>query len=204
MQSRFASLRWTLGALIGGACLALATPGVALAHSGFGDGAGFIQGALHPWAGLDHLFAMIAVGLWAGQRGGQAVWVVPATFLAVMTMGGAIGIAGISLPGVEAAIVASVLVLGLAVAGAIRMPLAASCVLVGAFALFHGHAHGAEMPATASGLSFAGGFLAATACLQALGVGLAMASQRRGSTAAVRMAGAGIAACGLGFCLLLL
>lgn len=203
MRPRIASLCWVFGAVVGAMGVVLATPAVAHAHTGLGDAAGFAHGVLHPWTGLDHLCAMIAVGLWAAQCGGKAVWVVPLTFLGVMTFGGALGMTGVALPGVEPGIAASVLVLGVLIAAAVQLPLVATASLVALFALFHGHAHGAEMPATASGLAYALGFLAATASLLALGVGLATVCQRRGSTTAVRIAGGMIAACGLGFCAML-
>jgi urease accessory protein len=192
-----------LGAAAGGAGFTLALPAVAYAHTGLGDAAGFVHGVLHPWMGLDHLCAMIAVGLWAAQRGRKAVWLMPLTFLAVMAFGGILGFAGAPLPAIEPGIAVSVLVLGVMVAAAVRLPLAATALLVGLFALLHGHSHGAEMPASATGLAYAMGFLAATASLHALGIALAIVCQRRDWAAAVRVAGGMIAACGAGFCLLL-
>src|SRR5579883_978366 len=138
------------------ALLAL-VPVLASAHPGHGTH-GFASGFSHPLLGLDHILAMVAVGLWAAQLGGRSLWAVPATFVGVMSVGGMLGLLGVPLPMVEAGILASVLILGLFIATAVRLPLAASMLLVGAFALFHGHAHGTEIPATASGLTYGLGF----------------------------------------------
>ena len=130
------------------------TPSLALAHPGHGPATGLANGLAHPLTGMDHLCAMIAVGLWAAQRGGKALWAVPLTFVSMMTLGAIIGMGGHPLPFVEQGIAASVLILGILIAAAIRLPVAASAILVGLFALFHGYAHGAEMPGTASGLLY--------------------------------------------------
>jgi urease accessory protein len=148
--------------------------------------------------GLDHLCAMVAVGLWAAQRGGRAIWVVPATFVLVMAMGGMLGVAGVSVPLVEPGIIASVLILGLLVAAAVRLPVAASAAVVGLFAIVHGYAHGAEMPVSASGLLYGAGFMVATAALHLCGIGLACAIARWGSVRHVRFAGGAVALCGIG------
>lgn len=169
-------------------------PAFAQAHPGHAAGAGFTHGFAHPMMGLDHLLAMLAVGLWAAQLGGRATWLVPAAFVSVMTAGAGLGMSGVHLPLVEQGIIASVLVLGLLIASAARLPLAASAALVGVFALFHGVAHGAEMPASASGLAYAAGFALATAALHA--VGLLVAKSTRGEW--VRLAGAAIAMMALG------
>jgi urease accessory protein len=149
-------------------------PTLALAHSGHGDPLGFAHGFAHPLGGLDHVLAMIAVGLLAAHLGGRALWLVPASFVAVMALAGALGAAGMALPLVELGIAASVVVLGLAVALRVNLPTVAAMALVGFFAVFHGQAHGAEMPAAASALAYGVGFLAATALLH--GVGLALGS----------------------------
>lgn len=141
--------------------------------------------------------AMLAVGLWAFQLGGRAVWRVPATFVAVMALGGAAGVAGVRLPGVEAGVLASVLVLGLLVATAKRLPLPLGLSLVGLFAFFHGHAHGAEMPVTASAPGFATGFVLATAGLHVIGVGLAWLVSRCVNESGVRFAGAAVVVAGV-------
>jgi urease accessory protein len=174
----------------------LLIPTLAQAHPGHGA-TGFVQGFSHPLSGLDHLLAMLAVGLWAAQMGGRARWAVPATFVSLMALGGALGMAGLHLPMVEPGIAASVLVLGLLIAASARLSLAAAMPLVGVFALFHGFAHGAEMPASVSGFEFAAGFVLVTATLHAAGIGLGMAMQRVASAPLVRFAGAAIAVAGV-------
>jgi urease accessory protein len=171
------------------------------AHTGAGPASGLAHGFGHPLAGLDHICAMLAVGLWAAQRGGRAVWAVPLSFVSVMVIGGALGAAGVALPAVEQGIAASVFVLGVLVACAVRMPVVAAGALVGFFALFHGQAHGAEMPASASGFAYGAGFVMATALLHAAGLGTASWIARMGRMRLVRFAGGGIAACGLWLCL---
>ncbi len=179
----------------------LLVPALAQAHPGVpGHTHGFGNGLLHPLTGLDHICAMVAVGLWAAQRGGRALWLVPITFVSIMTVGGALGIGGIHIPYVEQGIAASVLVLGIFIAAAIRLPLAASMTIVGLFALFHGYAHGAEMPDTASGFAYGIGFIVATASLHLAGVTLGFTTQRFASAQVVRYLGGGIAACGVYLC----
>jgi urease accessory protein len=151
-------------------------PNLALAHSG--TGGGLMHGVLHPFTGLDHLFAMIAVGLWAAQLGGRATWLVPLTFVVVMAVGGMLGMAGISLPFAEAGIVASLLVLGVLIAAWVRLPLIASMTLVGIFALFHGFAHGVEMPEGTSG--YMPGFMLSTVVLHLTGIGIQICLDRVG------------------------
>lgn len=195
---RHISLPTSLGALLG---LAAATsPSVALAHTGAGDH-GFAGGALHPLTGLDHLCAMIAIGLWAAQVGGSARRWIPLSFLGVFAVGGAIGMAGVRVPLVEPSIAASVVVIGLLIAAGARLPLAASAALAGCFALVHGHAHGHEaiaaMGATTELLAYGAGFMLAAAGLLAAGVAAGELLQRSRATNALRLAGAAVAACGL-------
>jgi urease accessory protein len=168
----------------------LAFASVALARPLAG---GLLAGVRHPLTGLDHLIAMIAVGLWAGQMGGKARWRVPCAFVALMLVGGALGLAGIPLPFVESGVVASVFVLGLLVAAAVRWRPLASVALVGVFAVFHGHAHAAEVAAGVSGLEFAAGFAATTAALHGVGLLLAAALGRLDRPALLRWAGALVA-----------
>jgi urease accessory protein len=175
----------------------LLTPSFVQAHTGVGATHGFSHGFFHPLTGLDHLCAMIAVGLWAAQLGGRALWTVPLTFISVMAVGGAMGVAGVPMPFVEQGIAASVLILGLLIAAAINLPVTASAPIVGIFALFHGHAHGAEMPVSASGLSYGIGFILATAMLHAVGIGFGIGVQRISTARIVRFAGAAITACGV-------
>jgi urease accessory protein len=174
-----------------------ATVSGASAHTFGAQGAGFAQGFAHPFGGIDHLLAMVAVGLWAAQRGGRALWAVPIAFVAMMALGGVAGALGLALPLVEFAIAASLIALGLAVAFAVRLPVALSALLVGLFALFHGHAHGNELPETASALAYGIGFIAATASLHALGVATGVLLKRDAGRLLVRFGGAGIAATGL-------
>jgi urease accessory protein len=150
-----------------------AVPTVASAHPGH-EGAGFVHGLLHPLSGIDHILAMVAVGLFAARLGGRALWLVPASFVTAMALAGAAGMTGFALPHVEAGIALSILVLGGAIAFDMTMPIAAAMALVAFFAVFHGYAHGAEMPETTSGLAYGGGFLAATAALHAAGIGLGL------------------------------
>ncbi len=175
----------------------LFAPLLAQAHILPGEPNGFTSGFNHPLHGLDHILAMVAVGLWAAQLGGRARWLVPASFATLMTAGGALGMAGLHLPMVEAGIVVSVLALGIFIATAARLPVAASMAVVGLFALFHGHSHGTEIPAAASGLSYALGFVLATAALHGCGVGLGMLAQKQAATPAIRFAGAAIALAGI-------
>src|SRR5581483_4853903 len=152
----------------------------------------FAHGFAHPLSGLDHLLAMVAVGLYAALLGGRALWLVPASFVTMMTVGGAIGMAGIALPYTEVAIALSVVVLGLALALRIGVPTLAAMALVGAFAVFHGYAHGVEMPAAASSYAFAAGFVLATTLLHGVGLALGVAAGRladRGGWRAAQFAG---------------
>jgi urease accessory protein len=164
--------------------LAALAPSVVFAHPGHDGGHGdgltwdFVGGFGHPIGGLDHLLAMVSVGLWAAQLGGRARWAVPGAFLAALAAGAALGAGGMTFGWVEQGIAASVLVLGLLVVSAARLPLAAGMVIAAGFAVFHGLAHGAEMPASASGAAYGAGFLAATALLHAAGLGLGLLAER--------------------------
>ncbi|GJD56151.1 HupE/UreJ family protein [Methylobacterium dankookense] len=175
--------------------LLLLAPGAALAHPGHGEAVGFAQGFAHPLGGLDHVLAMVAVGLLAGIRGGAARFVLPAAFLAMMAAGAGLGVAGIGLPFAETGIALSIVAFGLAILFGLRLPLPGLVALVGAFAVFHGYAHGTEMPETASGLAYGLGFLGGTALLHAvgLGLGLLVARERRAAPAM----GAAVALSGL-------
>jgi urease accessory protein len=165
------------------ASLALvAVPTIALAHPGHEGTPGFIHGFVHPLGGLDHILAMVAVGLFAARLGGRALWLVPASFVVTMAVAGVAGMTGFGLAYVEAGIALSILVLGAAIALEMTMPVAAAMGLVAFFAIFHGHAHGAEMPETMSGLAYGAGFVAATAALHALGIGLGLFIGRTGES----------------------
>jgi len=151
---------------------ALLAPTAALAHTSVGDTSGFMHGFMHPLGGLDHQLAMILVGIFAYQLGGRALWLVPLTFVGVMAIGGLLGVAGIPVPFIELGIALSVIVLGAIVAFGVKVPVAAAMGIVGLFAIFHGHAHGSEMPMDASGLEYGLGFMLATAILHAVGIGI--------------------------------
>ena len=176
-------------------------PTVAFAHPSTGDTAGFLHGFAHPIGGLDHILAMVAVGAFAYVLGGRALWLVPAAFVGMMVAGFALGVARIDVPFVELGIALSSVVIGGAAALGRPMPVGVAMALVGVFAVFHGHAHGAEMPETAGGLTYAAGFIAATALLHAAGIALAFGAAsligRTGRTVA-RAAGAVFALGGVG------
>ena len=165
-----------------------------------GHAHGFGPGFFHPFLGLDHLIAMVAVGLWASQLGGRARWSVPLAFVSFMVIGGVLGMGGNGISYLEQGIAASVLVLGLLIAAAVRLPLAASMAVVGLFALFHGYAHGAEMSAAASGLIYGAGFVMATISMHLAGLGLGLLAQRFAAAPCLRYAGAAIAIGGVCFC----
>lgn len=173
----------SLRSLVKALALLAALPAIASAHPGHdgdhGFGWDFSGGFAHPLAGWDHLLAMIAVGLWAAQLGGRARWLVPAAFVTMMTLGAVLGHDGLVIAGTEQAIATSVLVLGLLVVTAARLPVVAGAAITGVFALFHGLAHGAEIPATAAGFSYGLGLVFATAMLHALGLGLGQMTARK-------------------------
>lgn len=148
---------------------ALLAPMPALAHEGGAQAHGFFIGFLHPVGGLDHVLAMVAVGLWAGLLSGRANWALPAGFLGAMVLGFGLGAGGFGLPMVEAGILASVIILGALVAAAARFPLVVAVPLVAVFGLLHGHAHGTEMVGQGA-LGYAAGFILATAALHGLGL----------------------------------
>lgn len=164
-----------------------------------GAGGGFAAGALHPVLGFDHLVAMLAVGLLSIQLGGRAVWTVPATFVAFLVVGGALGLVGLPLVQVEGAIALSVLALGLAIAARARLPLAVAMAMVAFFAIFHGHAHGAEIPRLAEPAAYVAGFAAASAALHLAGVTVGLLGRR---TQVRALLGAGVAGIGLHMVLL--
>lgn len=159
---------------------------------------GLAAGFFHPLFGLDHLLAMVAVGLLAAQLGGRALWALPAAFLGLMVAGGAVGLAGYGLPGIEVIIAASVVVLGVALAVGKKYPLVAAAMVVGLFGVVHGHAHGTEMPTLTSPLVYGCGFVAATTLLHVAGllVGMLLVRSAR-SAVALQLAGAAISLAGL-------
>ena len=181
-----------------GFALALLTQG-AEAHTGAGIAGGFCSGVLHPITGWDHVIAMVAVGLWGAFLGRPVIWVLPVVFPFVMAFGGAMGVLGIPLPHVETGIALSAVVLGLMVATAARLPLIWAGALVGIFAIFHGHAHGTELPGAANPFAYALGFVVATGCLHVLGILYGTLSQWQAGRFAVRAGGMAISVAGLGF-----
>jgi urease accessory protein len=172
-------------------------PNLASAHILLGTSHGFQDGFLHPLTGWDHLLAMVAVGLWAAQHRGRALWLVPLSFVSVMMLGGILGLTGVYLPGAELAIAISVLALGGLVATMTRFTPSLSMAVVGLFALFHGYAHGHEMPAAAGAFPFSVGFVMATALLHGLGIAAGLSLQKQPRV--LRWAGAAIAASSLCF-----
>ncbi len=169
-NGRTLSSRIFLSLVVAIAGLALAQP--ALAHEQLGVGGGLVRGLLHPLTGMDHLIAMVAVGIWGAQLGTPAIWVLPITFPLVMAFGGVLGVLRIPLPMPEVVIALSALVLGVAVATRLRLPFAAAAVVVAVFAVFHGHAHGAELPSAADPLAYGVGFVVATGLLHLCGIAI--------------------------------
>jgi urease accessory protein len=174
------------------------TASPAFAHAG-GAAGGFWGGFAHPLFGPDHIAAMVAVGLWGAFLGPPAIWLLPIVFPLVMAFGGALGILGMPPPGVETGIALSAIALGLMVALAVRPPLWVAAVLVGAFAIFHGHAHGAELPPGTDAAAFSFGFVAATGLLHLTGIAFGLLTRWPSGAVAVRAAGGLIALAGLGF-----
>jgi urease accessory protein len=188
--------------LLSGLTFAAATlaPVAAFAHAGHGEHSDFIHGFLHPIGGIDHILAMVTVGILAYQIGGRALWLVPGTFLAIMAVGGLLGAAGVSFYFVEPGIAASVVVLGIIVALALKPPVALAMALVALFAVFHGYAHGIEVPLDGSAATYGAGFMAATALLHAAGVAFGMLVGRIAETQGqlgYRLAGSAVALTGL-------
>ena len=179
--------------------LMLVAPAAALAHTRGGEAHGFASGLRHPISGLDHVVAMIAVGLWGAQLGEPAVWLLPVTFPMVMALGGMLGLLGIALPGIEVGIAASAIVLGCAVFREARPSLWVAALVVGVFAIFHGNAHGTELPPGANAILYSIGFVIATGLLHATGIGLGVSHRWPAGRAALRALGAGVALAGVAF-----
>jgi len=171
----------------------------ALGHVLQGEAYGFVTGFLHPISGGDHVLAMVAVGLWGAQLGAPAIWVLPVAFPLVMAMGAMLGFLGVPMPGVEYGIAASAIVLGAAVAFEARPPLAVAALVVGCFAIFHGHAHGTELPLGQSALLYSMGFVIATGCLHAVGIGIGTVHRWSWGQQLLRGAGSLVAAGGVFF-----
>jgi len=179
--------------------IVLVWPRLAMAHVQGGEAAGFWSGLSHPVSGLDHVLAMISVGLWGAQLGAPAVWVLPVTFPMVMAFGGMLGLLGLSLPGVEIGIALSAIVLGFMIFREARPPLWVAALVVGVFAIFHGHAHGTELPAGQSGLLYSIGFVISTGLLHATGIAIGLVHRWSAGKLALRAAGVLVAVAGLAF-----
>ena len=170
-----------------------------LAHEASGAAGGFVSGFLHPILGWDHVVAMVAVGLWGAFLGSPAIWLLPVVFPLVMAFGGALGVIGVPIPAVETGIASSAIVLGAMVALAVRPPLWVAAVIVGAFAIFHGHAHGTELPEAANPLTYSIGFVLATGLMHLCGIVFGLSVRWPAGRVAVRAGGAVIALAGVGF-----
>ena len=180
-------------------CYILFAPASAFAHIQNGAAAGFLTGFVHPISGLDHVLAMVAVGLWGAQLGAPAIWVLPVAFPLVMAMGGMLGLIGVPVPGIEYGIAASAILLGAAVLFEVGASLVVTALLVGIFAIFHGHAHGTELPPGQNALLYSMGFVIATGCLHALGIGIGAVHRWTWGQKLLRAAGAVVAVGGVFF-----
>lgn len=189
---------WILVGALAVACV-LALPATAFAHGRGGEALGFTSGLLHPISGLDHVLAMIAVGLWGAQLGAPALWLLPVTFPMVMAFGGMLGLLGVALPGIEIGIALSAVALGAAVFSEARPRLWVAAVVVGFFAIFHGHAHGTELPSGADGVLYSLGFVTATGLLHATGITTGLIHRFPAGRVALRGAGAVVALAGVAF-----
>jgi urease accessory protein len=174
-------------------------PATAGAHTATGTIGGFLSGFQHPLTGLDHIVAMVAVGLWGAFLGGRAMWTLPVVFPMVMAIGGAVGVLGLPLPGVETGIALSGVILGAMVAFAAKPPLWVAAVIVGVFAIFHGYAHGTELPESANAMTFAIGFVISTGLLHMSGIAFGLLVKWPWGQMAVRAGGVAIALVGFGF-----
>lgn len=175
------------------------SPSIAFSHVEKGQAIGLITGLRHPWGGLDHVLAMISVGLWGAQLGQPAIWLMPVTFPMVMAMGALMGLLGIPLPGIEIGIAVSAILLGSMVAGEVRPKMILSALLVGFFAIFHGHAHGTELPPEQSGMLYSIGFVIATGCLHGIGIVIGLIHHWPAGKLALRIVGLLIAVMGINF-----
>jgi urease accessory protein len=183
----------------GVALLLALVPAIAVAHEQSGQAAGFMAGLAHPVSGLDHVMAMVAVGLWGAVLGPPAVWVLPVAFPLVMALGGLMALLGLQMPAVEVGIALSAVMLGVMVLAEQRPPLSVAAAIVAFFAIFHGHAHGRELPEGTNALLYSLGFVLATGLLHAVGILLGAAHRWRAGRLVVRAAGAGVALAGIFF-----
>ena len=197
MEGGISSARYLAVAAMTG--LLLLYPRLAFAHEKGGEVIGFLSGMKHPVSGLDHILAMIAVGLWGAQLGAPAIWLLPVTFPMVMALGGFLGLMGVKLPGVEIGIAVSAIALGLAVFREAKLDLKAAALLVGFFAIFHGHAHGAELPPGGNGLLYSIGFVVTTGLLHATGIAIGFIHRWPAGRTVLRAAGGLVALAGVYF-----
>ena len=186
-------------AFCGAALLVLLWPGTALGHVDSGQAGGFLSGVQHPISGLDHVLAMVAVGLWGAQLGSPAVWLLPVAFPMMMAFGGMLGLMGIPVPGIEIGIALSGIVLGALILGETKMPLLGALLVVAFFALFHGHAHGTELAPGQNAMLYSLGFVIATGALHGVGIGIGLIHRWRFGRLALRGAGSVVLAGGLFF-----
>lgn len=184
---------------VGLAITAIMAPDIALAHSGTGLPGGFVSGFIHPLTGFDHMLAMVSVGLWGAFLGRPLIVALPVIFPTVMVVGASLGMANIPIGPTEVGIALSVLLLGVAIAAGWRAPVWAACVIVGIFAIFHGYAHGKELPSAADPVGYAVGFVLATGLLHVAGIGLGLINHRRGGIFITRSMGGGVALAGVAF-----
>jgi urease accessory protein len=176
---------------------ALLAPATVFAHNPAGIAGGFASGFLHPLTGIDHILAMVAVGIWGAQLGAPAIWALPVAFPLVMSVGGSLGVRGVFLPGVEIGIAASALLLGFMIFRAARPPLYAAALLVGFFAIFHGYAHGTELPNAANPLAYGVGFVLATGLLHGSGIAIGLLRRWPSGARTLQIVGGGISLTGL-------
>jgi urease accessory protein len=177
-------------------CLLLLWPANAFAHLLGDAGGGLVSGFKHPISGLDHIVAMVSVGLWGAQLGAPAIWLLPVTFPMVMAFGGMLGLMGVPLPGTEIGIALSAIALGAMVATEARPPLWIAALLVGFFAIFHGHAHGTELPPDENGVLYSIGFVVATGLLHLTGIGIGLIHRWKLGQMTLRLSGAGVTIAG--------
>ena len=192
-------LQRTVAAFLSITLVLAITVGPTLAHTGEGYGGGFISGFTHPILGWDHVAAMVAVGLWGAFLGAPAIWILPVVFPLVMAFGAVAGIAGIPVPAIETGIALSSVVLGLMIVFAAKPPIWVAAIIVGAFAIFHGYAHGTELPSTANAFAFAVGFVVATGLLHLIGIAFGVLVRWPAGRVAVRSAGGLISLAGVAF-----
>jgi urease accessory protein len=198
-QAAWVQTRWVAAGVLA-VMMVAGLAGPAFGHAeGAGFEGGFLSGLMHPVGGLDHVAAMVAVGLWGAFLGRPAVWLLPVVFPLVMAIGGALGVAGVPIPFVEPGIALSSVVIGLAIASGWKAPLALAAVVVGVFAVFHGHAHGTELPGAQSPTGYAMGFVISTGALHLAGIALGLLTLVPGGKVAVRVGGLGIAGLGVAF-----